>query len=175
MKAQCSHAAGGSFFFTLNLNDPAATLLTEHIGLLRAALRQVKAQHPFDILAMVVLPDHLHALWRLPAGDGDYPLRWNLIKVGFSSQLPPLTTVQLSRRLKRERGLWQRRYWAQRMRDEQDLQRHLDYIHGNPVKHGYTHRAEEWPYSSIHRLIRAGVLPPDWTCRDDEDWVVGER
>ncbi|WP_295466354.1 transposase [uncultured Pseudomonas sp.] len=175
MNPRPSLAAGGSFFFTLHLNDPTATLLTDHIGLLRAAIRQVKAAHPFEILGMVVLPDHLHALWRLPADDGDYPLRWNLIKVGFSSQLPPLTTVQLSRRLKRERGLWQRRYWAQRMKDEQDLQRHLDYIHGNPVKHGYTHRAEEWPYSSIHRLVRAGVLPADWTCRDDQDWAVGER
>lgn len=170
-----SRAAGGTFFFTVNLNDRSATLLVEHIGALRQAMRQVKAQHPFDILAMVVLPDHLHALWRLPEDDGDYPLRWNLIKTGFSRQLPPLETVQLSRRLKRERGVWQRRYWEHQIRDEHDLRRHLDYIHFNPVKHGHARRAVEWPYSSIHRFIRAGILPADWAGQSDEEWAVGER
>ena len=170
-----SGAAGGIFFFTLNLNDRSATLLVDHIGSLRQAVREVKVRHPFDILAMVVLPDHLHALWRLPDDDGDYPLRWSLIKAGFSRQLPPLETVNLSRRLKRERGVWQRRYWEHQVRDEQDLQRHLDYIHFNPVKHGHARRAVEWPYSSIHRYVRAGVLPADWAGQRDEDWAVGER
>ncbi|MXS20883.1 REP-associated tyrosine transposase [Pseudomonas oryzihabitans] len=170
-----SRAAGGIFFFTLNLNDHSATLLVDHIGSLRQAVREVKVRHPFDILAMVVLPDHLHALWRLPDDDGDYPLRWSLIKAGFSRQLPPLETVNLSRRLKRERGIWQRRYWEHRIRDEQDLQRHFDYIHFNPVKHGHARRAVEWPYSSIHRYVRAGVLPADWAGQRDEDWAVGER
>ncbi|WP_241809628.1 REP-associated tyrosine transposase [Pseudomonas oryzihabitans] len=170
-----SRAAGGIFFFTLNLNDRSATLLVDHVGSLRQAVREVKVRHPFDILAMVVLPDHLHALWHLPDDDGDYPLRWSLIKAGFSRQLPPLETVNLSRRLKRERGVWQRRYWEHRIRDEQDLQRHFDYIHFNPVKHGHSRRAVEWPYSSIHRYVRAGVLPADWAGQCDEDWAVGER
>ena len=170
-----SGAAGGIFFFTLNLNDRSATLLVDHIGSLRQAVREVKVRHPFDILAMVVLPDHLHALWRLPDDDGDYPLRWSLIKAGFSRQLPPLETVNLSRRLKRERGVWQRRYWEHRIRDEQDLQRHFDYIHFNPVKHGHAPRAVEWPHSSIHRYVRAGVLPADWAGQRDEAWAVGER
>ncbi|MFT0182665.1 REP-associated tyrosine transposase [Pseudomonas benzopyrenica] len=170
-----SRAAGGIFFFTLNLNDRSATLLVDHIGSLRQAVREVKVRHPFDVLAMVVLPDHLHALWRLPDDDGDYPLRWSLIKAGFSRQLPPLETVNLSRRLKRERGVWQRRYWEHRIRDEQDLQRHFDYIHFNPVRHGHARRAVEWPYSSIHRYVRAGVLPADWAGQRDEDWAVGER
>ncbi|MDH4765241.1 transposase [Pseudomonas sp. CBMAI 2609] len=170
-----SRAAGGIFFFTLNLNDRSATLLVDHIGSLKQAVREVKVRHPFDILAMVVLPDHLHALWRLPDDDGDYPLRWSLIKAGFSRQLPPLETVNLSRRLKRERGVWQRRYWEHRIRDEQDLQRHFDYIHFNPVKHGHAPRAVEWPHSSIHRYVRAGVLPVDWAGQRDDDWAVGER
>ncbi|MBB2898444.1 putative transposase [Pseudomonas sp. AS2.8] len=170
-----SRATGGTFFFTVNLNDRSTTLLVDHIGALRQAIRQVKARHPFDILAMVVLPDHLHALWRLPEDDGDYPLRWSLIKAAFSRQLPPLETVQLSRRLKRERGVWQRRYWEHRIRDEQDLQRHLDYIHFNPVKHGHARSAVEWPHSSIHRYVRAGVLPVDWAGQADQEWAVGER
>lgn len=170
-----SRAAGGTFFFTVNLNDRSSTLLVDHIGALRQAIRQVKAQHPFDILAMVVLPDHLHALWCLPEGDWNHPLRWSLIKAGFSRQLPPLETVNLSRRLKRERGVWQRRYWEHQIRDEQDLQRHLDYIHFNPVKHGHARSAVEWPYSSIHRYVRAGVLPAEWAGQRDEEWAVGER
>ena len=103
MEYRRSRATGGTFFFTVNLNDRSATLLVDHIDSLRAAIGQVKARHPFDILAMVVLPDHLHALWRLPEDDGDYPLRWSLIKAAFSRQLPPLETVNLSRSLKRER------------------------------------------------------------------------
>ena len=170
-----SRAAGGTFFFTVNLNDRFSTLLVDHIEPLRDAIRQVKARHPFDILATVVLPDHLHALWRLPADDRDYLLRWSLIKADFSRQLPPLETVNLSRRLKRERGVWQRRYWEHQIRDERDLQRHLDYIHFNPVKHGHARSAAEWPYSSIHRYIRAGVLPADWAGQGDEEWAVGER
>ena len=170
-----SRAAGGTFFFTVNLNDRSSTLLVDHIEPLREAIRQVKARHPFDILAMVVLPDHLHALWRLPEDDRDYPLRWGLIKADFSRQLPPLETVNLSRRLKRERGVWQRRYWEHQIRDEQDLQRHLDYIHFNPVKHGHARSAVEWPYSSIHRYVRAGLLPADWAGQGDEEWAMGER
>jgi len=170
-----SRAAGGTFFFTVNLNDRSSTLLVDHIDALRQAIRQVKARHPFDILAMVVMPDHLHALWRLPEDDRDYPLRWSLIKADFSCQLPPLETVNLSRRLKRERGVWQRRYWEHQIRDEQDLQRHLDYIHFNPVKHGHARKAVEWPYSSIHRYVRAGLLPADWAGQRDEEWALGER
>ena len=175
MEYRRSRATGGTFFFTVNLNDRSATLLVDHIDSLRAAIGQVKARHPFDILAMVVLPDHLHALWRLPEYDGDYPLRWGLIKAAFSRRLPPLETVQLSRRLKRERGVWQRRYWEHQIRDEQDLQRHRDYIHFNPVKHGHARSAVEWPYSSIHQHIRTGVLPVDWAGQADEEWAVGER
>jgi len=170
-----SRAAGGTFFFTVNLNDRSSTLLVDHIDALRQAIRQVKARHPFDILAMVVLPDHLHALWHLPQDDGDYPLRSSLIKADFARQLPPLETVKLSRRLKRERGVWQRRYWEHQIRDEHDLRRHLDYIHFNPVKHGHARKAVEWPYSSIHRYVRAGLLPADWAGQRDEEWALGER
>ena len=164
MEYRRSRATGGTFFFTVNLNDRSATLLVDHIDSLRAAIGQVKAR-----------PDHLHAVWHLPEDDGDYPLRWGLIKAAFSRQLPPLETVQLSRRLKRERGVWQRRYWEHQIHDEQDLQRHLEYIHFNPVKHGHARSAVEWPYSSIHRYVRAGVLPADWAGLADEEWAVGER
>ncbi|UVE17253.1 transposase [Pseudomonas sp. LS44] len=163
MRYRRAYVPGGTFFFTVNLADRSQTLLTDHIDALRASVRHVRSLHPFEILAMVVLPDHLHALWRLPENDTNYPLRWSLIKAGFSRAIGHLETVTLSRRLKRERGIWQRRYWEHQIRDEQDLARHIDYIHGNPLKHGYVSRAVDWPYSSIHRYAREGVVTPDWS------------
>ncbi len=111
---------------------------------------------------MVVLPDHLHAIWALPPGDADYPLRWALIKSTFSRSLPKTEFIRDSRLAKRERGIWQRRYWEHQIRDEADLQAHVDYLHFNPVKHGYVRCVADWPFSSFHRYVRQGLLPADW-------------
>ena len=129
---------------------------------LRAVTALVKERHPFHIDAMVVLPDHLHTIWTLPAGDADYPARWMLIKAGFSRQVPRGERINASRRGKGERGIWQRRYWEHTIRDEQDFMYHVDYVHFNPVKHGHVTRPVDWPHSSIHRHIRQGVLPAHW-------------
>jgi putative transposase len=153
---------GGTYFFTATLADRSQSLLTEHIDTLRLAMRTVRATHPFEIKAIVVLPDHLHCIWQLPEGDQDYPTRWALLKSSFSRQISSAKSISLSRHLKRERGIWQRRYWEHRIRDEDDLQRHTDYIHYNPVKHGHAQRPGDWPYSSIHRHVRQGLLPADW-------------
>jgi len=155
---------GGTYFYTVNLLDRSSDLLTAHIDQLRAAFAEVRAGHPFEIDAIVVLPEHLHAVWTLPAGDADYPTRWRLIKSAFTRRLPrgldaPRST---SRRRKGERGVWQRRFIEHTIRDDDDLARHVDYIHFNPVKHGLVTRPADWPYSSIHRYIADGVLPPDW-------------
>ena len=117
---------------------------------------------------MVVLPDHLHAIWTLPSGDRDYPLRWSLIKASFSRRLEKTDPISAVRRRKRERGIWQRRYWEHQLRDEADLARHVDYIHLNPVKHGHAGTPVDWPYSSIHRTIRQGILPVNWVVGLDE-------
>lgn len=162
MRYRRAWVSGGTFFFTLALHDRSQTWLTDHISCLRNAMRSVQRRHPFEILAVVVLPDHLHALWRLPDGDCDFAVRWSLIKSGFSRQLPRSESISLSRHLKRERGIWQRRYWEHRLRDQDDVRAHIDYIHFNPVKHGYVQRASDWPYSSIHRFIRQGVVGEDW-------------
>jgi len=153
---------GGSFFFTVNLAERRLRLLTEHIAELRAALRHVRRQHPFEIDAIVVLPDHLHAAWTLPQGDADFAMRWRLIKSAFSRSLPSNECISGSRVAKGERGIWQRRYWEHTIRDERDFARHVDYIHINPVKHGHVSRVVDWPYSSFHRMVRQGVYPPDW-------------
>ena len=155
-------AAGGTFFFTVNLANRSSRLLTNHIDLLRTSVRKVQHAHPFKIVAMVVLPDHLHATWALPSGDSNYPLRWALIKAGFSRLLEPIECISESRRRKRERGIWQRRYWEHQIRNDADLVRHVNYIHINPVKHGHVKSPVDWPYSSIHRYIGRGVLPANW-------------
>jgi putative transposase len=154
--------AGGIYFFTLTLQDRRSQLLTENIEALRAAIRKVQVKHPFNIIAMVVMPDHLHAIWQLPEGDANFSMRWSLIKAGFSRALPKTETIADSRQNKRERGIWQRRFWEHVIRDDTDLENHIAYIHFNPVKHGYVQRAADWSYSSIHRYIARGELPQDW-------------
>ena len=153
---------GASYFFTVNLADRRLRLLTEHIESLRNAFRDVKVAHPFTVEATVVLPDHLHALWTLPEGDADFATRWRLVKAGFSRALPRGERVSSSRAGKGERGIWQRRYWEHTLRDERDFERHADYIHFNPVKHGHVSRVSDWPHSTFHRMVRLGIYPQDW-------------
>src|SRR2546425_4298868 len=162
MRYRRANIAGATYFFTVNLADRKSKLLTEEIDVLRNVMRKIRESHPFEIIAMVVLPDHLHAIWRLPEGDADFPLRWSLIKAAFSREMPKIEVIRRSRKLKRERGIWQRRYWEHQIRDDGDLERHVAYVHFNPVKHGYVTRAVDWPYSSIHREIERGNVNEDW-------------
>ncbi len=153
---------GGSYFFTVNLIDRRTALLTDKIELLRTAFRYTRMRHPFTVKAIVVLPEHLHAIWTLPEGDADFALRWRLIKSAFARGLPKGEPVSASRADRGERGIWQRRYWEHTLRDESDFARHAHYIHFNPVKHGHVGRVADWPYSSFHRMVRLGVYPDDW-------------
>ena len=162
MRYRRTYQPNGSYFFTLALASRSSNTLVCHIDKLRTAVAAVKRAHPFNIEAMVVLPDHLHAIWTLPDGDCNYPMRWSLIKSGFSRQLPRGEPRSVSRVGKRERGIWQRRYWEHCVRDQKDLQAHIDYIHYNPVKHGYVARVCDWPYSSFHQYVRRGELPWEW-------------
>ena len=111
MRYRRANIPGAAYFFTVNLADRKSCLLTAHIDVLRNAMRKIRQSHPFDIIAMVVLPDHLHAIWRLPEGDANFPLRWSLIKAAFSRAIPKTEVIRRSRKMKRERGIWQRRYW----------------------------------------------------------------
>lgn len=156
------HVPGGTYFFTVNLLERRRRLLVERVDALRASFRATHAVRPFELLAIVVLPDHLHCVWRLPIGDADNANRWAQIKSGFSRRLP-IEEWRSDRRVAcRERGVWQRRYWEHLIRDEVDLRRHLDYIHYNPVKHGHVRRVADWPYSSFGRWVAAGVYSLDW-------------
>lgn len=157
-----SYIAGGCYFFTVNLADRRSALLVDRVELLRYSHQLVRERHPFTIDAMVVLPEHLHAVWTLPKGDDDYALRWRLIKTCFSRGLPAGEPCTPSREAKGERGIWQRRYWEHTIRDELDYQRHVDYIHFNPVKHGLVRAVGDWPYSSFHRFVSHGILLANW-------------
>lgn len=155
---------GGTYFFTVNLlqrqnND----LLVKHIQELRLVIKDVKAKFPFKIHACVVLPDHLHCIWELPPGDADFAIRWRLIKMNFSKALPMVEHRNEARQRRGEPGIWQRRYWEHVIRDEADYCAHMDYVHINPVKHGYVASVKDWPYSTFHRLVKEGMYSLDWS------------
>ena len=160
-------APGATFFFTVATNN-RQPVLTEPavIESLRAAVRDVRARMPFEIVVWVVLPDHLHAVWKLPEDDANFSLRWALIKQHVTRGCATMPFMDRgasdSRRKRREGALWQRRFWEHRIRDETDLTRHVDYIHYNPVKHGYVQYVRDWPYSTFHRYCRDGIYPLDW-------------
>ena len=152
---------GGTFFFTITLADRRSNTLVDHIVALRSAFRAARRERPFVIEAIVVLPDHLHAILTLPPNDADFSGRWRRIKGHFSSALIE-ARLRLKRRPNGDLALWQRRFWEHTIRDDRDFARHIDYVHFNPVKHGLARRARDWPYSSFHRYVREGLLPDDW-------------
>jgi len=152
---------GGTYFFTVTLADRQSHALTENIEHLRASFRRVMIAQPCDIVAIVVLPEHLHTIWTLPPDDADYAGRWRAIKPGFTRNLIR-AGANLACNAKGESDLWQRRFWEHTIRDNNDLARHVDYIHYNPVKHGLVSRVAEWPHSSFHRYVRKSMLPEDW-------------
>jgi len=147
------YIAGGTYFFTVNLASRGSTLLTREIALLRSAYSAVVREHPVTCHAMVVLPDHIHAVWKLPDGDADFSIRWQKIKTIFSQHCPDEGYPSASKRRKGERGIWQRRFWEHCIRDEADFNTHVVYCHWNPVKHGFVERPEDWPYSTVHRRV----------------------
>ena len=154
---------GGTWFFTVTLQHRSDNdLLVRHIDALRAAVRAVAAPHPFTIDGWVVLPEHLHCILTLPPDDTDFAMRWRLIKGRFARSLPEAGKPSAAEPRRGERGIWQRRYWEHLVRDENDLRRHMDYLHFNPVKHGLVTRVGDWPYSTFHRLVAAGLYAADW-------------
>jgi len=152
---------GGTFFFTVTLADRRSRVLVEHVQPLRHAFTTARAERPFTIDAIVILPDHLHAILTLPDGDTDFSGRWRRIKGHFSRSLLD-SQMPLKRSANGELALWQRRFWEHTIRNEHDFMRHVDYIHFNPVKHGFVSRAGDWTHSSFHRYVRDGTLPADW-------------
>lgn len=168
---------GATYFFTVNLEDRSSYLLVREIARLRKVYAGVQKQHPFETLAICVMPDHLHAIWRLPENDADFPKRWSLIKAGFSRGLPIATERSDSQLDHGDKGIWQRRFWEHVVRDEKDFLNHVQYIHFNPVKHGHAREVRDWPFSSFHRWVKKGMLPKEWGLvrAAETDGKFGER
>jgi len=168
-----SRVTGGTYFFTVTLADRKTRVLVDQVDVLREVFRAVRRARPFEVVAMVVMPEHLHALWTLPADDADYSGRWQAIKAGFTQQLRKRGVVYLQPNDKGEVALWQRRFWEHTVRDDADQAHHLDYIHFNPVKHGPVERDQDWPWSSFHRYVRHGLLPEDWRSPEGAKRIPG--
>jgi putative transposase len=163
------YVPGGTYFFTI-VTAGRTPLFASPVA--RATLGRIMRtffeRYPVQVIAIVLLPDHLHTLWALPAGDAAYSRRWQWIKREFTRAWLAGSgcehAVSESARAERRRGVWQRRFWEHTIRDEADLESHSDYIHYNPVKHGLVAKPGDWPWSSFHRWVRAGCYRPDWAC-----------
>ena len=158
---------GATYFFTVVTYERRRILGSEEaVHLLGDVLREVRKDLPFHTIAMVVLPDHLHCVWSLPTGDLDFSTRWKRIKREFTLRWIEKggtdSPVSSSRHSRGERGVWQRRFWEHLVRDEADLEHCCDYIHYNPVKHGYAASPADWPWSTFARFVETGTYPPDW-------------
>jgi len=132
---------------------------------LREVIEEVQTSHPFKIEAWVLLPDHMHCIWKLPDGDTDYSKRWGLIKKKFTAAAKNLVAAvhpAKSREQRREGTIWQRRFWEHRVRDQKDFHSHCEYIHYNPVKHGLAKSPKDWPYSTFHKFVSEGIYHLNW-------------
>ena len=166
---------GGKYFFTVTVRDRRSRILVEHLVSLRQAFRTTRTERPFTIDAIVILPDHLHAILTLPPGDSDFSGRWRRIK-GLLTRDIASGCDRAERDQRGEYTLWQRRFWEHTIRDDADFSRHVDYIHYNPVKHGLVAQVRHWPYSSFHRYVRQGWVTEDWEGASDSAATgFGER
>jgi putative transposase len=163
-------APGGTFFFTVITEQRRPIFANDAtIAQLLAAVSHVQQRHPFAIDAFVVLPDHIHTIWTLPENDSRYSVRWGLIKERFTRQylsnheVPPRS---LSRVSKREHAVWQRRFWEHTIQGQSDFDRHVDYIHYNPVRHGLVMAARDWPHSSFTAWVAQGAYEANWGSND---------
>ena len=156
-----------TFFFTV-VTYRRQRILTLELARkqLRDAIEKVREDRPFRIDGWVLLPDHLHALWTLPEGDADYSMRWKLIKEEFTESYLAAGgaegPISVSRKLKKERGVWQRRFWEHTIESQDDYIHHMNYLHYNPVKHGLVKRVRDYPWSTFHRYVKLGIYPQHW-------------
>ena len=156
-----NHEPDGLYFFTVTLKNRNTTLLTDHIDLLKKSLQRVQKENVYETKAIVVLPDHMHTIWKMPGEDQNYSLRWRKIKSYFTHSLNQLG-MPIAKNTRGEFNIWQSRFWERTICDENDYENHINYIHYNPVKHGLVNYVRDWPYSSFHRYVRQGMLDLDW-------------
>ena len=167
-----ANAPGSTYFFTVVTYRRRRFLCDPDVrAALRDAITKIRNQYPFRIDAWVLLPEHLHTIWTLPQDDAHFAVRWQQIKrlvtLNCGERLHQEAWMTGSRTKHRESTLWQRRYWEHQIRDDTDFERHMDYIHFNPVKHGLVMRVADWPFSSFHRYAAADVYDRNWATEPD--------
>ena len=162
---------GGTFFFTV-VTDGRRPLFNSAAArtVLGNVMRECQTTNPFEVMAVVLLPDHLHTIWNMPSGDANYSARWQWIKTQFTQRWLAAggteCEVTQGRQNDGRRGVWQPKFWEHTIEDEDDFDHHFDYIHYNPVKHGYVRCPEDWEWSSFLRWVRLGVYQKHWACGD---------
>ncbi len=162
-----ANTPGACYFFTVVTFRRRPILTDDDCRVwLRNAVSNTRKKYPFNVDAWVLLPDHLHCIWTLPADDNDFSMRWSGIKRRFTTSakhcLHKTEWANASRQKHREATIWQRRFWEHEIRDKEDYQRHMDYIHYNPVKHGLVNKVVDWPHSTFHRYVKQGIYSTDW-------------
>jgi putative transposase len=146
---------GTKLFFTVVSHDRAPVFASEAArSCLRSAIEDCRKRHPFVVDAWVLLPDHIHCIWSLDTTDPDFSRRWSIIKRRF--------TQGFRERSRIEPPFWQKRFWEHRIRDERDYENHVNYIHFNPVKHGYVAAPIDWPWTTFHQYVKNGIYQADW-------------
>ncbi len=141
--------------------------------ILRDAFRYVIKKHPFNMIAHVILPDHLHVILQLPEGDQDYSTRCRLIKGYVSRNWNNQNYASDAVHLQQPHRFWQNRFWEHTIRNQLDLDKHIDYIHFNPVKHKLVADPLKWEYSSFRKYIDEGSYNEDWGKVEPNDIFKG--
>jgi putative transposase len=162
-----NYVPGATYFFTVVIHERRSTLASPIAQkMLGDVFRECQSKRPFRMDAVVLLPDHLHCIWRLPRGDDAYSARWGWIKLEFTKRWlangGSEGRVSHGQSRERRRGVWQPRFWEHTVKNEDDYQTRFDYIHFNPVKHGYVQSPHEWEPSSFHRWVEKGLYPRQW-------------
>ena len=166
-----NYVPGGTYFLTAVTYGRRRFLTDEPARqCLREAIDVIKRRWPFEVVAVVLIPDHFHTVWALPPGDTRYSVRLQKVKEIFTrtylaaggQERKPTTSLAEHH----QRGVWQPRFWEHTVRDETDLKHCVDYVHWNPVKHGLVRRVIDYPWSTFHRYVKVGEYAGDW---GDED------
>lgn len=165
---------GASYFFTVVTFRRRKILTNDDCRVwLRDAVTKTRENYPFTIDAWVLLPEHLHCILTLPENDNDFSVRWNGIKKRFTTlakhQYHQPEWLNTSKQKHREGTIWQRRFWEHQIGDDNDYQRHIDYIHYNPLKHGLVSAIRDWPYSTFHRYVKQDIYPVNWAGVPDKN------
>lgn len=169
-----AYERGATYFFTINLQDRRSSLLTDNVDLLTSAFKTVKNSYPFKIDALVVLPEHLHAVITLQDNQYDFSILWRYIKGEFSRSIKDSQQISQTYQARRERGIWQRRFWEHKIRNQKDYETHINYCYYNPVKHGYVLNVAEWKFSTFHRDVAKGLFPQNWASTGSFEGMYGE-